>query len=313
MSITNDISRRFWNLAQKGDEESAREATFIDDIILKHHAQRLIFENLDGVRTAFDAGAGSGRFSILLAERGIRVIHFDISRPMIEKARKAAEQRGVLDKMTFVEGSIEDLSAYRDGEFDLVLSTDSPISYTYPHQEAVIGELVRIAARKIILGVSNNFGWMVYGFNPAQKARYILNENTDDPFARWTLDEALPALSTFVPDMAAIRQTYRSQFCGNLSEMAKAHDAGEAQFPPTYNFMPDELQSILERHGARAVRLSGPGALSRSVPAPVLRNIMNDAALKADFLDFCYEIDSQPWCLGMGKDNLMACAEIVRD
>ena len=36
---------------------------------------------------------------------------------------------------------------------------------------------------------------------------------------------------------------------------------------------------------------------------------MADAALRRDFLDFCYTYDSQPWCAGMGKDNLVACAE----
>lgn len=310
MSLTNDISKRFWNLPQKGEEESLREATFIDDIILKYHTQRLILENLEGVRTVLDAGAGSGRFSILLAERGLRVTHFYISRSMIEKAKETAQQKGVLDQMTFIEGSIEDLSAYDDSQFDLVLSTDSPISYTYPHQETVIGELLRVAGKKIILSVSSNFGWMAYGFNPAQKAQYVLDEDTDDPFARWTLDEALPPLSSFVPDMAAIRRAYKSQLCGDLNEMENEHQKGGVQFPPTYDFMPDELHAILERNGAKNIRLSGPGALSRSVPAPVLRNIMKDETLKADFLDFCYEIDSQPWCLGMGKDNLMAYAEV---
>lgn len=33
-------------------------------------------------------------------------------------------------------------------------------------------------------------------------------------------------------------------------------------------------------------------------------------AVKADFLDFCYEIDNQKWRLGMGKDNLMALANV---
>jgi hypothetical protein len=35
---------------------------------------------------------------------------------------------------------------------------------------------------------------------------------------------------------------------------------------------------------------------------------MNDAELKQEFLDFCYWYDSQPWCAGMGKDNIVASA-----
>lgn len=55
--------------------------------------------------------------------------------------------------------------------------------------------------------------------------------------------------------------------------------------------------------------LSGPGALSRSIPHEVLVNIMRDETLRREFLDFCYVYDSQPWCAGMGKDNLVASAE----
>jgi hypothetical protein len=52
--------------------------------------------------------------------------------------------------------------------------------------------------------------------------------------------------------------------------------------------MPDELRDILERAGAKNTRLYGPGALSRSIPKPVLRNIMKDMQLKREFFNFCY-------------------------
>lgn len=48
-------------------------------------------DNLEGIDTVFDAGAGSGRFSILLAKHGCRVTHFDISQPMIDKAKELAD------------------------------------------------------------------------------------------------------------------------------------------------------------------------------------------------------------------------------
>ena len=143
MSLDKDYSRliaeRHWNLPDKGERESRREETFIDDIIQKHHLERELLTCLDGVETAFDGGAGCGRFSILLAKHGVRVTHFDISRPMLDKARELAGEAGVLDRMEFIQGALEDLSAYRDGQFDLVLSFDAPVSYTYPHQEQVIG------------------------------------------------------------------------------------------------------------------------------------------------------------------------------
>jgi hypothetical protein len=74
--------------------------------------------------------------------------------------------------------------------------------------------------------------------------------------------------------------------------------------------MPDELSKALEHSGAKNIKLFGPGALSRSIPGEVLANIMRDEPLKQAFLDFCFWYDSQPWCVGMGKDNLVAVADV---
>ncbi len=309
MLTSTDISRRFWNLPHMGEEEAKREAINMDDIIQKAHIERELLSRLDGVRTAFDGGAGSGRFSILLAEQGVKVTHFDISQPMIDKAREMAQREGVASNIEFVLGSLEDLTPYRDGQFDMVLSIDAPICYTYPRQEEVIGSLVRIASRRLILSVHGRLGWIPYHFNPAQKAQYIMDLNTDDWFARWTLDEAMRMLPDFVPNMESVRYNFIHGLMEKPEDVAAAYERGETPWPVAYGFLPDELLSILQRFGTKDVKLAGPGALSRSIPREVLANIMVDTTLKQDFLDFCYTYDSQPWCAGMGKDNLVACVE----
>ena len=149
MDYSRKIAERQWNLPDKGELESRREATYIDDIIQKDHLQRKLLENLDGINTVFDGGAGSGRFSILLAKMGCRVTHYDISQSMIDKAKELAEKAGVTERITFVKGALEDLGHYADRSFDLVISFDAPISYTYPNQERVISELVRIAEEPV--------------------------------------------------------------------------------------------------------------------------------------------------------------------
>ena len=90
----------------------------------------------------------------------------------------------------------------------------------------------------------------------------------------------------------------------------EAFENGGTPWPVSYAFMPDELCKVLERFGVKNIGLSGPGALSRSIPGEVLQNIMQDEKLKQDFLDFCYWYDSQTWCVGMGKDNLVSIAEL---
>ena len=97
MDYSRKISQRLWNLPDKGELECRREETFMDDIVQKAFLERRLLENLAGVETVFDGGAGCGRFSILLAQKGCRVTHFDISRPMLDKAAELAAQAGVLD------------------------------------------------------------------------------------------------------------------------------------------------------------------------------------------------------------------------
>ena len=126
------IAERLWNQPDKGELESRREKTYMDDIIQKSHIERRLREILDGIETVFDGGAGCGRFSILLAQKGCRVTHFDISQPMIDKAKALAAEAGVAHRITFVKGALEDLSPYGDRAFDLVISFDAPVSYTYP-------------------------------------------------------------------------------------------------------------------------------------------------------------------------------------
>ena len=87
MDYSTRISERMWNQPDKGKLEAERENTFIDDIVQKSHIEKELLASIDGIETAFDGGAGCGRFSILLAKRGIHVTHFDISQPMIDKAK----------------------------------------------------------------------------------------------------------------------------------------------------------------------------------------------------------------------------------
>ena len=112
MEYSRKISERMWNLRDKGELESRRETTFIDDIVQKSHIEKELLANLDGIETVFDGGAGCGRFSILLAKQGCKVTHFDISQPMIDKAKELAKEAGVSDRITFVKGALEDLSTY---------------------------------------------------------------------------------------------------------------------------------------------------------------------------------------------------------
>ena len=294
----------------RGRFQSRREETFIDDIVQKDHLERQVLAAIEGgdIRTAFDGGAGSGRFSILLARHGAKVTHFDISAPMIARAKELAKEAGALDNMEFVEGALEDLSAYGDGEFDLVLSFDTPVSYTYPNQERVISELARICKKKLLLSVSSRLGFLPYLSNPVQKSQFVLDDDTADPFARWCLDHRGEMIEGFRFDLKAARKLMEEGLMGAEEEIAE-YERGGAPWCITYGFMPGELRGILESLGLHGIRMAGPGAFARTVPHEILQRIMADPEQKRDFLDFFYEYDQNPYVLGMGKDNLFARAQ----
>ena len=308
MDKSTEISSKFWNLPQKPFEEMDRETTFIDDIIQKSHIEKEILSNLNGIKTVFDGGAGYGRFSILLAKRNLQVTHFDISIPMLEKAKELAKKEGVYNNITFINGNLENLEQFKDNQFDLALSFDSPISYTYPKQNQVINNLIRICSKRIIMGVYCRLAW-TYLFDPAQKAKYILNDETEDPLARWNLDHGIKMVEKHRPDMRAVNNFFRTGLMEKYDETIKKFQMGETPWPVSYAFMPDELNEIMKENKMKNVKFAGPGALSRSIPKEVLKNIMNDEKLKKDFLEFCYWYDSQESVSGLGKDNIIVNAE----
>lgn len=310
MDYSRKIAERMWNLPDKGELESKREETFIDDIVQKSHLEKELLANLDGIRTVFDGGAGCGRFSILLAQKGCQVTHFDISQPMIDKARELARAAGVEDRITFVKGALEDLSMYADRSFDLVISFDAPVSYTYPNQEKVIAELVRLAGKKIMLSVSSRLGYLPYLANPVQKNQFILNPACSDSWVQWCIENRQNMVDGFSFDRQAAKNLLRDGLMGGEEEIAK-YEQGGAPWCITYTFLPDELKALLERCGVRNVSLAGPGAYARTIPNELLVKIMNDPAQRADFLDFCHEYDANPYVCGMGKDNLFAKGDIL--
>lgn len=309
MDYNRKISERQWNLPDKGEREVAREQTFIDDIVQKSHIEKELLANLDGIETVFDGGAGAGRFSILLAQHGCKITHFDISQPMLDKAAELAKSAGVTDNITFVKGALEDLSAYTDRSFDLVMSFDAPISYTWPNQEIVIANLVRICKKRIMLSVSSRLGTLPYLANPLNKNQFILDENCGDPWVKWCIANCQTAIDGFSFNKTACIDILEKGLMGGDAEIAEYKEGG-TPWPITYTFMPDELERILSASGVKNIRFAGPGAYARTIPNVILRKIMNDPEQKAAFLDFCYTFDKNPYVCGMGKDNLFASGDV---
>jgi 2-polyprenyl-6-hydroxyphenyl methylase/3-demethylubiquinone-9 3-methyltransferase len=88
-----------------------------------------------------DVGTGKGRFGAFFAERGCRVTGVDLNPDMVGIARETASRLGVSDHFDVVAGSAEDLSAFGEGEFDVVLCME--LFDHLPHLDRALSEMAR--------------------------------------------------------------------------------------------------------------------------------------------------------------------------
>lgn len=89
-----------------------------------------------------DCAAGTGDFSLALAQRAGTVLCTDLSRPMLDRAEKKAQQRG-LSNLTF---AVRDLTSLPDpdGAFDVVVAAN--VLHLLPEPEQAAAELWRVTA-----------------------------------------------------------------------------------------------------------------------------------------------------------------------
>ena len=305
------VSEKFWSLPQKPDEELNRDRLFLDDQILHFHLEREITRNLDGVRTILDAGGGTGRFSLWLAKQGYRVTHLDISMPMLNKAREKAAQLELSGTVEFVHGRLTDLSAYSDEQFDLVISLDAPVSYTYPKHQEVIANLIRVAKNSVVLCVSSRLGSFPAQFNPAPKKPFLIDGNDPDGAVQWYVREWQKS-EHWTPDFARADYLLEKGLLEDPDHVFDEMINGSSPWPVTYLFRPEEMNELLSVNGLRNVRLAGPGALARTLPGRTLSKLMCDETYRNLFLERCYRFDSEPSVCGMGFHSLIASGQKTR-
>ena len=97
-----------------------------------------------------DAGGGPGRYTLELAKNGFEVVLLDITRANLEFARRQIKRARVEGKVELVvEGSIVDLSQFKDNSFDAVLCLGGPLSHVLDQheREMAIKELIRVAKK----------------------------------------------------------------------------------------------------------------------------------------------------------------------
>jgi ubiquinone/menaquinone biosynthesis C-methylase UbiE len=124
--------------------------------------KEIIHSYLKDCNRVLDAGTGTGRFAIHLAQRGINVVAIDSSREMVEIAKKKAEREGYQHLIQFLVSDIENLP-FQDESFDGVCSIIVLIHLA--HRGDAVSELSRVlkAGGTAVLDVPNKLLSGVYG------------------------------------------------------------------------------------------------------------------------------------------------------
>lgn len=111
-------------------------------------SKETVYSCLRDCRFVLDAGTGTGRFAIYLAEKGINVIAIDSSLKMLTIARKKAKERGIENKVQFIQGDVESIPLI-DGALDGICCIH--VLTHLPSQERVISEFSRTMQQRGIV------------------------------------------------------------------------------------------------------------------------------------------------------------------
>jgi SAM-dependent methyltransferase len=119
------INRRGWNVRSDVYQREATRAGMYASGAIEWgpnsypESELRILGDVIGKRI-LEVGCGGAQFGIALAQHGARVTGIDISREQLRHARRNVARAGV--GLTLVRGNAEDLSRFRPGSFDLVVS-----------------------------------------------------------------------------------------------------------------------------------------------------------------------------------------------
>jgi len=246
----------------------------LEYLVTTHFLERYLPKN----GLILDAGGGAGRYTIELAKKGYEVVLFDLSPKCLQIARREVRKEAVGDRVKEIaEGSITDLSRFRNDLFDGVLCLGGPLSHLLEkdERERAISELVRVIKKgaPLFISVFNRYGFL----------RVLLrsHENLTDS----SHEEMLA------------RGIHRGNYC---HPKAFRRTAG---FTDAYFFLPNELKELFENRGVQTVTLATCEGLSSDLEDDT-NTVYNDKENWTRWLRILLETCTDPCIIGLGSHLL---------
>ncbi|MEF8886865.1 MAG: methyltransferase domain-containing protein [Haloarculaceae archaeon] len=105
-------------------------------------------------KRVLEIACGTGRFTVMLAERGADIVGLDISEPMLQQGREKARAAGVADHLEWMRGDAARLP-FPDDHFDIVFAmrffhlADTPAAF--------LEEMARVSRERVFFDTFNRF------------------------------------------------------------------------------------------------------------------------------------------------------------
>jgi ubiquinone/menaquinone biosynthesis C-methylase UbiE len=208
-----------------------------------------------------DAGGGTGRWTVILAEMGYEVTLTDISQGMLDVAKNKIAGKDLARRVTILRQDIRHMSDLADESFDLVLAEGDPVGYCEDHA-AAIKELARVARRgaHVIVSIHSRIGAISH-------------------LAQLDFDGAEALLRT-----------------GQM----RWRDEDEAFAYPIHAFTVPELAGLFEANGLRVARVLGKSVFFSRLPPEAREKILADEALTRRLVDIECRYAEDPGWAGSG-------------
>jgi SAM-dependent methyltransferase len=132
---------------QIGDLEWLRLDADIRGRVAFELHRRLLGRYLKAGMRVLEIGAGPGRFTIVLAQLGCRVVVSDLSSVQLALNAEHVHAAGVTDAIeASVQLDVRDLSRFPDGCFDAVVAYGGPLSYVFEDAPRALCECFRVTS-----------------------------------------------------------------------------------------------------------------------------------------------------------------------
>jgi len=261
----DDIAEREWN---RLTSDAYHRLEFI---VTMHFLEKYLPP--DGL--VLDAGGGPGRYSVELAKKGYDVVLFDLSPKCLELAMRKVARAHVGGKVgRVVEGSVTDMSVFRDGEFDAVLCL-GPLSHLVENRdrEKAADELVRVAKKgaPLFIGVIGLYGVFI---TVLQRLQYELTE-----------------------------PSHEELFTHGVHRWHVNHHKGVRGFPDAVFWHPRDLRELFESRGVKTLEMATCEGLSSHLQGAT-NKLYRDKEKWKKWTELVLRTCTDPVLLGMGEHFL---------